>query len=500
MSRLVHLEKDYQELFTDLHASGLWHDGKEISDVVSDKTPEEILALYRAERGSSEFDLKDFFYTHFRKAPTREIDYQSDTTKPVEEHINKLWDILARQPEEVSFHSSLIQLPHPYIVPGGRFNEIYYWDSYFTMLGLAVSGRLDMIEDMIDNFAWLIEEFGFIPNGNRSYYLGRSQPPFFSLMVKLLADEKGEDIYAKYASAMEKEYFFWMAESETLEKDNQAVKRSVRLPGGNIMNRYYDNFHNPRAEMYQDDVELIATKGDEGRKTLLAIRSACESGWDFSSRWCANPASLESICTDEIVQTDLNCLLYGLEELLADVFMRLGETERAVIYQQQARSRKESIQSFFWNEETGFYHDYNFVKGEQTTSVSAAAVFPLFFKISTTAQAASVAQRLEKELLKDGGLLTTTFESGQQWDAPNGWAPLQWMAIQGLRNYGFTELANTIKMRWVDLNTKVFKNTGKLMEKYNVADTNLPSGGGEYPVQDGFGWTNGVLLKLISES
>lgn len=499
MSQLVHLENDYQELFTDLHASGLWHDGKEISDVVSDKSPSEILSLYRAQKDNQDFDLKSFFYAHFRKAPTREIDYQSDTTKPVEDHINRLWDILARQPEQVDFHSSLIRLPHPYIVPGGRFNEIYYWDSYFTMLGLAVSGRLDMIEDMIDNFAWLIDEFGFIPNGNRSYYLGRSQPPFFSLMVKLLADEKGEEVYAKYAAAMEKEYFFWMAESETLEQTNQAGKRSVRLPGGSIMNRYYDNFHNPRAEMYQDDVELIASRGDEGRKTLLAIRSACESGWDFSSRWCADPASLESICTDEIVQTDLNCLLYHLEDLLAGVFENLGEAERATIYRQQAQSRKESIQHFFWNEDTQFYHDYNFVNGEQTESISAAAVFPLFFNISTQAQASAVAKRLEAELLKDGGLLTTTFESGQQWDAPNGWAPLQWMAIQGLRNYGFADLADKIKSRWTDLNTKVFKNTGKLMEKYNVVDTNLPSGGGEYPVQDGFGWTNGVLLKLLSE-
>lgn len=499
MSQLVHLESDYQELFTDLHASGLWPDGKELSDVVSDQSPNDILARYREQKTSSDFDLKTFFYTHFRPAPTREIDYKSDTSKPVEEHINQLWDVLARQPEEVDFYSTLIQLPHPYIVPGGRFNEIYYWDSYFTMLGLAESGRLDMIEDMMDNFAWLIHQFGFIPNGNRSYYLGRSQPPFFSLMVKLLADEKGKDIYVKYASAMEQEYFFWMAESQDLEEDGTASKRSVRLPGGHIMNRYYDNEHNPRAEMYQDDVELIAEKGEEGRKTLLAIRSACESGWDFSSRWCAEPDKLETICTDEIVQVDLNCLLYHMEDLLATTFEELEEMERATIYRQQAASRKEGIQHFFWNEATQYYHDYNFVKSEQTASISAAAVFPLFFNISTQEQANAVAQRVEAELLKDGGLLTTSFESGQQWDAPNGWAPLQWMAIQGLRNYGFTELADKIKDRWVALNTKVFKNTGKLMEKYNVVDTNLSSGGGEYPVQDGFGWTNGVLLKLLSE-
>lgn len=514
MPSLVHLEKDYQELFTDLHASGLWRDGKEISDVVSGKTPAEILALYRAKKEGQNFDLKAFFYEHFSKAPSRKTNYKSDTSKPVADHINQLWDILARQPEQVMFHSTLIQLPHPYIVPGGRFNEIYYWDSYFTMLGLAESGRLDMIEDMIDNFAWLIDEFGFIPNGNRSYYLGRSQPPFFSLMVALLAQEKEpskkdksnivdelamKKTYENYLPALEKEYGFWMEGIDRLEPGNTNYRRVVQIDHPIVMNRYYDNIHSPRAEMYSDDVELIKSKGEEGEETLLNIRAACESGWDFSSRWCSSPNDLASIETTGIIPIDLNCLLYNLETVLWIANRKSGNKDKSTYYRSLASNRKSAIQNFFWNEETQFYHDYNFVKGEQTESISAAAVFPLFFQISTADQAAAVAKRVEAELLKDGGLLTTTFESGQQWDAPNGWAPLQWMAIQGLRNYGFTELADKIKTRWVDLNTKVFKNTGKLMEKYNVVNINLPSGGGEYPVQDGFGWTNGVLLKLLSE-
>jgi len=496
MSQLLHLENDLQELFVDLHASGLWKDGKEISDAITKTKPSEILSAYRSEKTQPDFDIKAFFERFFSKAPSRVVNYQSDTSAPVEDHINKLWEILSRTPAGTDLYSSLVQLPHPYVVPGGRFNEIYYWDSYFTMLGLAVSGRVDMIEDMVKNFAFMINEFGFIPNGNRSYYLGRSQPPFFSLMVALLAKEKGEQVLTDFLPALEKEYEFWMIGLDQLSESMPAFKRVVRMPNGGVLNRHFDNIPNPRAEMYSDDVELIEAKGDAGKKTLLDIRAACESGWDFSSRWCASPDKLETIRTTDLVQVDLNCLLYYLETLIAKASK---DTNKSASYSQKAADRKSAINSYCWNQESNYYHDFNWVAGEQTVSINAAATFPLFFNLSSQTQAEAVAKTVASELLKDGGLLTTNFESGQQWDAPNGWAPLQWMAIKGLRNYGLNDLAGEIKSNWVALNTKVFKNTGKLMEKYNVVDTNLSSGGGEYPVQDGFGWTNGVLLKLLSE-
>ncbi|MFY0592815.1 alpha,alpha-trehalase TreF [Roseivirga sp.] len=496
MSKLLHLENDLQELFVDLHASGLWADGKEISDAITHINPKEILAAYRSEKQDDNFDIKAFYERCFSKAPTREINYKSDTSAPVQDHILKLWEILSRTPEKSEFHSSLVELPYPYIVPGGRFNEIYYWDSYFTMLGLAVSGKVDMIEAMVKNFAYMINEFGFIPNGNRSYYLGRSQPPFFALMVSLLAEEKGDEVLKTFLPALIKEHDFWMTGTDQVTAGNSSFKRVVRMPDSSLLNRHFDNIPNPRAEMYSDDVELIESKGDAGKKTLLDIRAACESGWDFSSRWCENAESLETIRTTDLVQVDLNCLLYFLENLIAKASDNSDQHDN---YSKMADDRKQAIQKYFWNSETSYYHDFNWVVGEQTSSINAAAAYPLFFEISSKSQAIDVAKTMEKELLKDGGLLTTNFESGQQWDAPNGWAPLQWMAIKGLRNYGQNNLANQIKKNWIGLNTKVFKNTGKMMEKYNVVDTNLLSGGGEYPVQDGFGWTNGVLLKLLSE-
>ena len=143
--------------------------------------------------------------------------------------------------------------------------------------------------------------------------------------------------------------------------------------------------------------------------------------------------------------------------------------------------------------------DYDFKADKHTAIPSLAGMYPLTFKMATPAQASKAAKVINSQFLKAGGVVSTLTDNGQQWDYPNGWAPLQWMTIEGLRNYESDELANTIKERWIKLNRKVYKKTGKLVEKYNVVDMTLEAGGGEYPVQDGFGWTNGVLLKLMSE-
>ena len=161
-----------------------------------------------------------------------------------------------------------------------------------------------------------------------------------------------------------------------------------------------------------------------------------------------------------------------------------------------ANNRKEAIQKYCWNNENNFYYDYDYVDGKQKQSATLAATFPLYFKIATDNQAAGVAKYLEQHFLSPAGLQTTIVTSKQQWDTPNGWAPLQWIAIMGLENYGHTELAKNIARRWMAINEKVYSNTGKMMEKYNVVSTDLEAGGGEYESQDGFGWTNGVYLAL----
>jgi len=196
------------------------------------------------------------------------------------------------------------------------------------------------------------------------------------------------------------------------------------------------------------------------------------------------------------VPVDLNCLLCTLEQTIAKANVIFGDTKTANDFEIKVAKRIAAIQRYCWNNEQQFFCDYNLVNQQQQSNITAAGLFPLFIKIATGDQAAAVATLTRKYLLKDGGLVTTTTNTGQQWDAPNGWAPLQWVAFTGLNNYGHNELAIEIAQRWLSLNEKVFHETGKMMEKYNVEDINEPAGGGEYPGQDGFGWTNGVYLAM----
>lgn len=481
-------------LFEDVQQQKVFADGKTFVDCIPKTSMDEILIAYEKEKQADGFDLKQFVLTHFELPKAFASDVQTATS--VEQHIEQLWDVLTRQPDEAG--GSLIPLPNAYVVPGGRFGEVYYWDSYFTMLGLHASGRFEMIENMVQNFAHLIHTIGFIPNGNRTYYLGRSQPPFFSLMVQLLAGIKGKEVLIEYLPALEKEYAFWMKGKEQLNKRNIAVNHVLMMSNGAVLNRYWDAFDTPRPESYREDVELAHTH-PEPQQMYRHLRAGAASGWDYSCRWFADVNDFKTIHTTDIIPVDLNSLLYYLEQTLAETFALKGEILASELMTKAAEQRKAAIQTFCWNEALPFYTDYDFMKGEATTVKSLAASFTLYFEIATQEQADVLAASLENEFLNDGGLVTTLHNTGQQWDAPNGWAPLQWMSILGLEKYHHTSLAAEIAKRWMQLNKNVFTRTGKLMEKYNVVDTHLEAGGGEYEGQDGFGWTNGVLLALMKK-
>ncbi len=490
----------YGQLFVDVQMARIFSDGKTFADCIPKYDKEYILNNYEKARSLENFDLETFVINHFELPPQPASGFTSDLSRTADEHIKVLWDVLTRTPAQAD-PGSLIALPNAYIVPGGRFREIYYWDSYFTMLGLQESGRVDMIGNMIDNFAFMIDSIGFIPNGNRTYFLTRSQPPFFAAMVNLLAEEKGEEVLVNYLPQLEKEYEFWMYGETTLGPQRKTNRKVVYLSENALLNRYYDLGTTPRDEMYADDVET-AEKDDRSDELIYQhLRSACESGWDFSSRWLEDTEELSSIQTMDIIPVDLNALLYHLEMTMAHAYELSGNQEMQQTLQELARRRREAVIAYCWDEETGFFRDYNFVKKEFTPVLSLAGLYPLFFQMLDGEQekAVKTSQVIQEQFLRPGGLPSTLIHNGQQWDAPNGWAPLQWIAIKGLRNYGENELADTIKQRWIDLNLKVYKNTGKMVEKYNVEDLTLEAGGGEYPVQDGFGWTNGVLLKLLSE-
>ena len=194
---------------------------------------------------------------------------------------------------------------------------------------------------------------------------------------------------------------------------------------------------------------------------------------------------------------DLNSLLFHLETTLAKAYVASRKPERAAEFRARAALRKAAVRRYLWDADEGIFMDYLWREGKPTGKVTAAGLYPLFFGLATQAQADRVARVVRSRLLKPGGLVTTTIRSGQQWDAPNGWAPLQWIAIEGLSAYGKRALAQTIARRWIGRVVTAYRDTGKLMEKYNVVNPSLQAGGGEYPGQDGFGWTNGVARKLL---
>ncbi len=497
----------YPVLFEDVQMGGVFSDSKTFVDCVPKFPPAQILEEYEEQKKKTGFDLKAFVKEHFHIPVVNESGYKSDLALKADQHINKLWPVLIRQPEDDG--GTLIPLRKPYVVPGGRFGEIYYWDSYFTMLGLEAAGEIELIEDMVTNFGTLINDFGHIPNGNRSYYLSRSQPPFFALMVELLAEAKNDpQILVSYLPQMQKEYQYWMSsvnkeeatlQNAALKEGKKAFRKVVFVDGNNILNRYFDEKDNPRPEAWKEDVHTAELSGRDKNVVYRDLRSGAESGWDYSSRWLKDGEHLETIHTTEILPVDLNALLYHLEEVLEKTSELAGKKEWAASYKALKEKRKAVFDTYFWNKDAGFYVDYDFVAGEQTDQLSLAAVYPLFLKIASEDQANAVAHLLRHVFLQPGGLSTTLEETGEQWDAPNGWAPLQWMAIQGLRNYGYHNLAGQVKANWINNCLRVYQNTGKMVEKYNVYDLSLLAGGGEYPVQDGFGWTNGVLLKLLSE-
>lgn len=509
----------YQELFVAVQAGGVFDDSKTFVDCAPRAAPAAILEAYRAEHRQSGFDLAAFVHRFFEPTAPPRSEYASRPGQGLCAHIDALWSVLTRHPRRHAAHASALQLPKPYVVPGGRFGELYYWDSYFTMLGLAASGRSDLLGDMVANFSYLIDTYGFVPNGTRSYYLSRSQPPVFALMLEL-AGQYGAASPGDHLCQLRQEHAFWMAGAHELAS-GQAARRVVRLPGGALLNRYWDDRDTPREESWLEDVATARACQREPQDVYRNLRAAAESGWDFSSRWlteeavpvpqdhserparAASATTLTAICTTDLLPVDLNALLYKLETTLSVLSHGAGDAAGAAAYAAQAQARRAALHALCWNAGEGAFFDYDWRKGVRRSCLTAASLVPLFVGMAEQAQADAMARTVARRLLAPGGLATTERGSDQQWDRPNGWAPLQWMGLRGLRAYGHTALADEIADRWLATVAEVYEAEGKLVEKYALRE--MPGGrthgggGGEYPLQDGFGWTNGVTRALLAE-
>jgi alpha,alpha-trehalase len=493
--------RDLGPLFHDVQLSSTFSDSKTFVDATPLRPPATIAAAYASARTTRGVDLSSFVSRNFTPPAAAGDGAHIDTTLDMAAHIRALWPVLTRAADTAVAASTLIPLPDPYVVPGGRFREVYYWDSYFTMLGLLASGRADLVKSMLDNFAYLVRTAGHVPNGNRTYYLSRSQPPFFAAMVGLYARATDTTRALAYLDALVREHDFWMDGGVGLAP-GRARRRVVRLANGAVLNRYWDDRSDPRPESYKADYDLGASLAPAQRDSFYRnVRAAAESGWDFSSRWMRDPKDLRTLETTALVPVDLNSILYDEERTIAALYAfrhSAGDDSVSRVFTAEAAERRRALLAAAYDSTDGFFYDVRWQTGARVRDrPSMAAVAPLYFALATPEQARAVAARLERDFLKPGGFVTTQITSGQQWDAPNGWPPLQWLAIEGVRRYGRDDLARTARDRWLALNRRTYAATRRMTEKYDVVDLARRAGGGEYPTQDGFGWTNGVALALI---
>ena len=480
----------YGPLYDAVELARVFPDSKTFADLVPRDPPATIMEAWQTEHPSDKAALTAFVVRHFivpaEGAPAK-LDLRA--------HIRSLWPVLAKAPMAVVPGSSALQLRSAYVVPGGRYQEIYYWDSYFTMLGLKADGEQPLIEGMIDNFVSLVERYGHVPNGTRTYYLGRSQPPYLSLMMDL-SSESDPAILRRRLAALRAEHSYWMAGATCLARQG-ACQHVVRMPDGSLLNRYWDARDTPRDESYTED---RATAAAAAPRPVVEVnrdlRAGGETGWDFSSRWLRDGKTLATIHTTDIVPIDLNSLLWTLEKSIARRCRAAGDIACAQDFERQAAARRVAMSKYLWIPGEQRFADWDRSTKAPTPVISAAMLSPLFAGLATQEQADATARLTEARLVAPGGLRTTLMHTGQQWDEPNGWAPLQWIAVSGLDRYGHKALADSIATRWLRSVSSVYACSGRMVEKYDV-DSGKPGGGGEYPLQDGFGWTNGVTRVLL---
>jgi alpha,alpha-trehalase len=426
----------------------------------------------------------------------------------------------------------LLYLPHPYVVPGGRFNEMYGWDSYFIVLGLIADHRTDLVRDVIENFFFEIENYGSILNANRTYYLTRSQPPFLTSMVRELYEHPASHPVSKA----------WLARAYDYAKQDYNVWITApHLAGDTGLARYSDAGSGPVPEMaddstYYPDVirwlldhpsvhtgylldapddpnpaqaaELTRTSCDistshvcaaahvDGHRLTAAFyhgdRAMRESGFDPSFRFGPFSGS-----TDHYAPACLNSLLYKYEQDMAHFATLLNRRNEAAEWSRRAAARKSAINKYLWDSKSGMFYDYDFVSQRPSNYSYITAFYPLWAGLATPAQAAAL--RLHLPLMeRAGGIAMSDFDSGTQWDLPFGWAPTSWITVKGLAQYGFTGDAERIAAKFSGTIVDNFLRDGTIREKYDVVSgsANVAVATGYKSNVVGFGWTNGVYLQM----
>ena len=405
----------------------------------------------------------------------------------------------------------LLYLPHPYVVPGGRFNEMYGWDSYFIQVGLDRDGEKQLAKNMADNFLFEVENYGRVLNANRTYYMSRSQPPFLTQMVMIVYRKSKDKRYLEEALPLvQKNYELWAREPHLTPESGLSryfdlgdgpapeVLSAERDANGrthyDLVKAYFQTHQISDYDVSQyydratDQLTPLFYKGD---------RSMRESGFDPSNRF--GPFNIDIIHYNPVC---LNSLLYLQEMGIAEMLETVGRADEAKNWKGKAADRAKRVNRLMWDDKDGLYYDYDFVHKRVRKYPFLTTFYPLWAGFATKEQAA----RVEKNLSlfeKIGGLQTSTHVSGNQWDSPFGWAPLQWIAVEGLRRYGYKDDAERITMKFLSLVAQDFRQHGYIVEKYDVVHGNSNVASqihyGYSANQAGFGWTNAAFTALYDE-
>ena len=420
---------------------------------------------------------------------------------------------IRRLPKDISQISEqgLLYLPKPYVVPGGRFNEMYGWDSYFIQLGLLKDGKIELAKDMADNFLYEIRQYGKILNANRTYYLTRSQPPFLTeMLLGVYRQTRDRSWLAESVEAAITYYRYWASAPHLTRQTGlsryfdlgdgpapEVLASEMNSSGRTHYDLVKDYFRTHRVEAY-DVSRFYDRKRDELTPLFYkSDRSMRESGFDPSARF--GPFNADIV---EYNPVCLNSLLYVMEKEMAEILEIVGREAEAEIWRTRAKERAERVNRFMWDAKDGLYYDYNFAQARIRRYPFLTAFYPLWAGIASRDQAKRVRSALGK-FERPGGLRTSTNRSGDQWDAPFGWAPLELIAVEGLRRYGYNEDANRIAEKFLGMVHKEFQRTGTILEKYDVerraADIQGEVRYGYRSNEVGFGWTNGVFKVLLDE-
>ncbi|AFZ36522.1 Alpha,alpha-trehalase [Stanieria cyanosphaera PCC 7437] len=416
--------------------------------------------------------------------------------------------ILPAEPEAVTEHG-LLYLPHPYVVPGGRFNEMYGWDSYFIILGLLQDKEIELAKSMVEQLAYEIEHYGTILNANRTYLLTRSQPPIFTrAILKVYEYTQDRQWLQSMLPTIESYYYYWnvpphlnpttgLSHYAALGKGPapEVVMSELDEQGRTHYDRVKEYYRQFKFDDY--DVNLYYNRDTDELTELFyqGDRSMRESGFDISNRF--GPFSIDII---HYAPVCLNVLLYQMEADTARINDILGYSGAATQWRDRASLRQKRINQFLWDQEAGLYFDYNFRTGKRRQYEYATTFYPLWAGIASAEQAQRVWQNLDK-FEEAGGILTSTHVSGNQWDAPFGWAPLNLIAVEGLLRYGYEEEAKRIARKFLTMTVQEFTKYGTLVEKYDVCECSSNVSDeiffGYSSNEIGFGWTNGVVLELL---